>query len=284
MLGRAARSLAPLAVLCVLVAGCGGGADGQATLDRTLDRLGRIGSGDLNGSLMLTPRAVGGRTEGIEISGPFAIADPGRLPDARLSYTRVDGNRRTTLGLVSTGDRAFVERDGKAYELPPAQVEQLATAVRALPASSRLIRQRVDDWARSPRRAPCGSLGRGQDVECVRAGLDAQAFVSDLVGVAQLLGRGNSAVGTLDPAELARAVRSGTVRVAAGRQDGLFRGLAVDLDFGPTTPGLGTLLGSLVGAHLHLGLDLSSPNRPVIVEPPPNPLPLSRLGSSGSSS
>jgi hypothetical protein len=284
VLGRAARSLAPLALLCVLAAGCGGGADGRATLDRTLGRLGRIGSGDLRGSLTLTPRGVGGKTEGIEISGPFAFANPGELPVARLSYTRVDGGRRTTLGLVSTGNRAFVVRDGKAYELPRAQVEQLASAVHALPSSSGLIRQRVDAWAHSPKRTACGSLGGGQDVECVRAGLDAQTFVDDLVGVAQLLGRGNQTLGAVDPGELARAVRSGTVRVAAGRQDGLFRGLAVDLDFGPTTAGLSTLLGSLVGAHLHLGLELSSPNRPVIVQPPPNPLPLSQLGSASSAS
>src|SRR3954447_20128315 len=57
---RAASSLAPLALLCALLAGCGGGgADGRAVLDRTLDRLGRIGSGDLHGSLLLTPRGIG---------------------------------------------------------------------------------------------------------------------------------------------------------------------------------------------------------------------------------
>ena len=68
-------------------------------------------------------------------------------------------------------------------------------------------------------------------------------------------------------------MRSGTVRVAAGRQDGLFRALAVDMDFGPTAPaGLSTLLGSLAGAHLHVQVGLSAPNRPVIVPPPPNPL------------
>jgi hypothetical protein len=277
------RRAAVLAVLCALAAGCGGGgSDGHALLNRTLGSLGRIGSGNLEASLLLRPRGIGGKTEGVELSGPFALPHSGSLPVARLAYTRVDGPRRTSLTLLSTGDRAFVERDGKAYELGRAQVDQLGSAVDAVPGTSRLLRMRVDDWVESPKRAPCGSLGAGEDVECVQAGLDAETFLSDLLGAAQLLGRGSSALSSADPAELARAVRSGTVRVAAGRQDGLFRALAVDMDFGPTAPaGLSTLLGSLAGAHLHVQVGLSAPNRPVIVPPPPNPLPLSELSGGG---
>ena len=272
------RRAAALALVCTLAAGCGGGTDGHAQLDRTLGSLGRIGSGNLKASLLLTPRGIGGKTEGVELSGPFALPRTGSIPVARLAYTRVDGPQRTSLTLLSTGDRAFVERDGKAYELGPSQVEQLGSAVDAVPGTSRVLRARVQAWVKSPKRAPCGSLGAGEDVVCVQAGLDAETFLSDLLGAAQLLARGGSALSTADPAELAQAVRSGTIRVAAGRQDGLFRALAVDMDFGPTAPaGLSTLLGSLAGAHLHVQVGLSAPNRPVIVPPPPSPLPLSEL-------
>lgn len=277
------RRAAALALLCALAAGCGGGgSDGHALLNRTLGSLGHIGSGNLEASLLLRPRGIGGKTEGVELSGPFALPRTGSLPVARLAYTRVDGPKRTSLTLLSTGDRAFVERDGRAYELGPSQVEQLGSAVDAVPGTSQLLRTRVDDWVKSPKRAPCGSLGAGEDVECVQAGLDSKTFLSDLLGAAQLLARGGSALSTADPDQLAQAVRSGTVRVAAGRQDGLFRALAVDVDFGPTAPaGLSTLLGSLAGAHLHVQVGLSAPNRPVIVPPPPNPLPLSELSGGG---
>jgi hypothetical protein len=271
---------AALALVCVLAAGCGGGGtdDGKALLDRSLGSLGRIGSGNLQASLLLTPRGIGGKTEGVELSGPFALPQAGALPVARLAYTRIDGPQRTRLTLVSTGDRAFVERDGKAYELERSQVDQLGSAVDALPATSRLLRERIEDWIESPSRTTCGSLGGGEYVDCVQGSLDAEAFLSDLLGAAKLLGRGGSSLSTADPAELAKAVRSGTVKVATGRQDGLFRALAVDVDFGATAPaGLSTLLGTLAGAHLHVDAGLSAPNRPVVVPPPPNPLPLSEL-------
>src|SRR4051812_13395377 len=115
-LAAVGRRTTALAFLCLLLAGCGSGSDGHALLNRTLGSLGRIGSGNLRASLLLTPRGIPGKTEGVELSGPFALPQSGSLPVARLGYTRVDGARRTSLTLLSTGDRAFVERDGKAYE------------------------------------------------------------------------------------------------------------------------------------------------------------------------
>src|SRR4051794_41944841 len=77
-----ARRAAALALLCVLAAGCGGGSDGHALLNRTLGSLGRIGSGNLNASLLLKPRGIGGENQGGGGPPPGRPAPAGGAPRA----------------------------------------------------------------------------------------------------------------------------------------------------------------------------------------------------------
>ena len=121
---------AAVAALCGLApTACGVEAPGEVVA-RTQANLARIRSGDLDARLVIAAegRKRTGAT-GFELHGPFELPrSAGDLPKARIAYTQIAGSRRATVTLVSTGERAYIEVRGKAYELTPDQERQLREA------------------------------------------------------------------------------------------------------------------------------------------------------------
>jgi hypothetical protein len=276
------RSALVVLLASFAVAACGGGDDGaDEALAETAENLEEIESGDLSMRLVITPTGNETETIGFELRGPFSLEGPGELPVARVAYTQIRGSKRGTVTVVSTGRRAYVEVGSRAYELPPAQTEQLRQAGEDLAQGQGLGELEVGDWIEDPELSDGGAVG-GTDTDRIDANLDVAAAARDLVELGRGLGAGAlSRLSDADETTLERATRSAHLRLFTGREDRLLRRLEIDVDLGfEVAPDLRAALGSRVGARIEFDLAVDDPNRPVTVDEPANALPYSELPGS----
>jgi hypothetical protein len=268
------RRLWLVAALVPALAGCGGGGDAAPILSRTAANLGKIHSGRLDLRFLVTPREGNGRV-GFELHGPFALRRG--LPLARVDYTQITGERSATATLVSTGERAYVELGGRAYELPGATAAQLASAAGGVSGSQGLGELRIDGWVKDPHASDGGDVG-GAATDHVSSGLDVVRAANDLLALVRRLGRDAPALRGRDAQQLRDAVRSSHLDVWTGKDDRLLRRLRLDADFGFDVPeSLRRSLGDVVGGKFEFELGIANPNEPVHVSAPAHPLPASQL-------
>jgi hypothetical protein len=197
---------AAVAALCGLApTACGGEAPGEVVA-RTQANLARIRSGDLDARLVIAaegPKRTG--ATGFELHGPFELPrSAGDLPKARIAYTQIAGSRRATVTLVSTGERAYIEVRGKAYELTPDQERQLREAGGPLgggsgsgaPGATASPTGSLDlaAWLREPDLSAGERIG-GAETDRVTGEVDVARVVTDVLGAAERLGVSGEAVG-----------------------------------------------------------------------------------------
>jgi hypothetical protein len=275
-------------ILCAargfLAAACGGG-DAQSVLSVTASRLGEIRSGELTLSLI----AEGGDTRaGFELAGPFALPEEGRLPVGKLAYTQIAGERQATVTLISTGDEAFVEANGRTYVLPERQADRLRAVGGSLGESSGssgsggsgeasgrgLGTLGLDAWLLDPEVSEGEPVG-GTETERISAELDVVQAANDLLALLAAFQGGRAAqIEGRDAETLRGATEAATIELLTGKEDRLLRSLVVDLRLSAGAPeGLREQLGPLGRAHFRLELGIANPNEPVSVEAPPNAEP-----------
>ena len=274
---RALRRVASCLLVAAAVAGCRSETDATEILAQTADRLGEIRSGEIELALVVDSKSAAAADAGFELRGLFALGTAGSLPTMRVRYTEIAGERRRTVTVVSTSERAFVEVGGRPYSLPRREVEVLREAIRGLHESGGLEQLRLEEWVEEPELVE-GGTAAGTATERVAGRLDVTRALDDLVELA----RPFAAVGLdglLRDADLVRrAARSGTIDVYTGEKDRLLRKLRIGVDVGLDVPGvLRDALGAVVGANVRLELAVSRPNRRVVVREPDDPLPYSAL-------
>lgn len=262
----------------LVVAGCGGGegsGDGDALAD-TAESLRQLQSGTLD--LRLEVRATAGPEDevvGFAVAGPFSVGGGGRLPVARLAYTEQAGTTETSSVLVATGDAAFLEVDGVAYELGDDQVAALA-----LPDSEdgALDALHLGDWLTSPQ-VQRDELD-GVAVDRITGEADVPVVLGDLLAVSAGFGApGIVAVEDERAAALERAVRSSSVEVVSTHDGHQLRRLAVELQLGADLPEeVRAALEQFAGATVRFTLLLDDHGDEVTVEPPADPRPIEELG------
>jgi hypothetical protein len=266
-------------LLCLLAvvpafAGCSllGGGEGEAdeALGETADSLAEIRSGTLELRLIVAPRE--GDEFGLELDGPFELPEEeGALPELDLDYTQIAGERRGTVGLVSTGDAAFAVVDGQAYELDDGETAELRTASRSLGGLARLP---IDDWIDEPELADGGEVG-GAETDLIRGDLDLVAAANGLIDLARGFGPPLPGLAGANADRVRDAARETSVQVWTGADDRLLRRLLLEAELGDVPGPLGLVLGDVVGATITFELGVTDPNRPVSVEAPRDPRPSS---------
>jgi hypothetical protein len=261
------RATLLVAALC-LVAGCGGGSvDAQQVLSQTAAKLGELQSGDLDFKLLVDPPE--GDEFGYEISGPFELAKNG-LPKLDVEYTQIANGKRATVRLISTGQKGYIEVNGKAYELAPDQEGQLRSVGGSF--SGGLTSLDVSSWVVDPKGE------RDGDVDRVTGELDVVAVIEGLGDLARGLGRPLPRLDADDQERLRKAAKDTRFELESGHEDRLLRHLLFEADLGFDVPeDLKKALGDVVGAKITFQLDIDDPNEPVSVEAPPNPRPSSEL-------
>ena len=278
-MGRLVAAVLVLA-LAAATAGCES-TEAQSVLEKTDANLDDITSGELR--LRMVATAGPGsedRPVGFELQGPFALATrKGELPVARLRLTRLTGRAQEQTTFISTGQRAYVEVDGTAYELPDAQVDQL----RAKEGGKVGGLEALDlvGWARDPVMTEAGQVD-GVPAQRLTSEVDVVKALNDVVSFAADVGAGQDTgirkVEGEDAEHLRRAVRQSHLEVVTGKPDRLLRRLRLDIGLAaPDVQRLEAALGPLAAARLAVEVDVSDPNRKVTVDAPPRPRPLSEL-------
>lgn len=278
---RLASSAAALALAFVLTA-CGGS---PSLLGETASNMGKIRSGVVGFRFQISAQGALQGTVGYALEGPFALPEPGKLPVARLRFTRTTGATNSSAVFISTGERAFLGLGGKIYEMPEAQSAGLRAPSEADSGAEAnpLGDLRIDDWLQDERESDGGQVG-GAATERISGNLVVANAVNDLLDLAGQMGA--SGVASLPRFEgdsatsLERAVRSATMDVYTGKKDHLLRKLLIRVAFDVNPPaGLESAFGNLQGAEVTLELDVSDPNRPIRVAEPQGALPASDLPS-----
>ena len=271
------KRLAVAAALMMTLASCG--ADASNVVTETADNLEELRSGLLE--LRVLAEARPGEEEtaqaGFELIGSFQLPEEGALPVADLEYTDVGADEPTTQGFISTGEQAFIEVDGQAYELPPEQSQTLlGTEGNDEPVFQGAS---VDEWLIDPELTEGESI-EGAKVDRVSGELDVVTALNDLFGIAQRFGA-SSVFTTIEGDEAERlenAVESSTMEILTGTEDRLLRRLLIEVELAlDDEVELAEVLGPLAGTSFIIDMSISEPNQPIEVEAPPDALPLEDL-------
>jgi hypothetical protein len=256
------------AALTLTLAGCGGGDSGPAgpALQETADKLGSIHSGELTFHVDVRPKGDG-EPFGFAVEGPFALAAEGALPTLDVEYTQTANGRSETVRLVSDGERAVAQGDGRTIELSDEQLEQLRAAGSAIGGEgSGLDELRIDGWLVDPKRSD------GPDgTDKIDGRLDVVAMTNGLLRVVGSFGgdRGREIEGA-EAERLRDAVESADFEILTGKEDRLLRKLSFEIALGLDVPEelRDTLGQEIVGADVSFLLALDRPNQPVEVTLP----------------
>jgi hypothetical protein len=264
--------LVVLTLAAMLGSGCGG-ESAEDVLRETASNLGEIRSGDLDTELRFAEKS--GAASGFTLAGPFSL-DAGPLVAGRLDYSRLGGTGNEAATFVSTGEKAYVEVAGTAYELPAAQTSALRAASGGL-ASGGLEQLDLTQWIRDPELEDGGEVG-GDDTDRVSGRLDVAAAVNTLVQLMSALGGGSTEPVSAEDAERLRAaVASSRVSLWTGSDDRLLRKLELAIQFEPTAAP--ARIRNLVGVDVLFRVTVSEPNSEVTIEAPEDVQPYSELGS-----
>jgi hypothetical protein len=266
------RRLVWLLAAVLAFGACGGEESATDVLGETADNLSEIRSGDLSLELMFAAKS--GERQGFRLAGPFAL-DGGELPVAELEYTQIAGNRATNLTFISTGEEAFVEIGGTAYELPPDLIAEVKEATGDVEAEGLGEEIELGDWIQDPELTDGGEVA-GVETDRVSARLDVVNAVNGLMEIAADFGglEPPPAVEGQGAEQVQRAVESALIDVWTGKDDRLLRKLTLAVDFTPQVPGE---VRNVLGIAVDFELEISDPNKDVTVSAPDNPRPFSEL-------
>jgi hypothetical protein len=253
------RRAAALAITAVLALGaCGSKSAGERALDDTADHLGRIRSGSLTMRVAATLATRPSEPVGYALSGPFQLADAGRLPLARLDYTRLAGPQQAVVQVVANGETAWVVANGTRHDLTPDQLAQLRAPASGS-TSGAVSGLHLTSWLRHPRIEPAGN-----GLDRITGDVDAGMALADVLSLSARYGAATATLTKADIEVLRRAAANGRVELLTGHDDRLLRRVSFDVDFNAAAQGaLARVLGSDAGPHLSVELAVANPNQPV---------------------
>ncbi len=258
-------------------------------MKRAASSFGEVSRGNFQFKISITPQgSAGAAPSSIELKGPFEIVPGKPLPKAKITYTVSSGGRSQVTTLLTTGDKAYTVIKGQAYELPASATKDLKSATKELakPGEGKGltgIKLNFDKWLIDPQ------VAAGRDIDGTAtwrttAGVNVVEALKDLVASSGALGgiTGGSvpALKESDLAEVRKGIKNASVVVYVGRYDRVVRLLDLTMDFSTAgATGSTSAIGGISGGRMNMLVGISSPNQPVNVDPPKNPLPYSALQS-----
>jgi hypothetical protein len=258
--------------------------DASLVLQRTAGSLGEISSGTLD--MRFEMSAKDQKPGGFELEGPFSLRSAGHLPVVRFEHTRLDGDEEAVRGtFVSTGETAYVVRDGKSRRVPEDLLTSsgLTDLVRPVDdgasgsaaadqAGSGLGRLNIDGWIDGRPEISAGGLVGGVDTDKVTADLDVGVMMDGLIQLGRSLGGGVAAqlqpLDDTDRARVRRAVTEAKLETWSGKDDRLLRKLIIDVVFGLKNKEMAEKMPLLSEARIKLEAAVTDINDPVKVEAP----------------
>jgi hypothetical protein len=271
-----------------LVAGCGGGSekDAKATLKRAFGE--SIPSANVTVDISAKVDGVPQLSQPIRVKlgGPFKSNGPKTIPSLNWDVSISGGGQTFSAGLISTGDRAFVNFQGTNYEVAQATMTRLKQAAASSSSSSgnRSLKQFGIDplsWTKD------ASVEGDSDVagvitKHVSAGIDIGKLFADLNKVVTRAGGAVAAARAqpLSPAvinSIKKVVKDPKIDVYAGKQDGKIRRGSLSMRFEVPKNAQAGLRG-LKGGTLTISVEFAGVGEPQTIEAPANAKPISELG------
>ena len=285
-----AKTLVSLALLLTalgaLIAGCGGGSekDAKAELQRGFNS--SITSANVTVDITAQINGVPQLQQPIRVKlgGPYQSNGKGKLPSLNWDVSVSGGGQTFSAGLISTGDKGYVNFQGTNYQVDPATMQQLSQAMAQRGASGKksLKDFGIDPiaWVKDPSVEGDSDVS-GVATKHISATIDVKKLFEDLNKV---VAKAGGAVGQAAPQQLtpqiidqiAKVVHDPKFDAYVGKADGKFRRLALDLQFDVPENDQATLRG-LKGGSLSISVEFANVGKPQTITAPANAKPLSEL-------
>lgn len=217
----------------------------------------------------------------LTLEGPFVDHGPGAVPEIDWDVTAVGAGERIDGGLVVTRERSFVRYEGRAYAVPPEADRELRASLprtsAALPPFLR--RTHPGPFDPGPRARIAGTEEvAGEELTRIEGPVDEAAALAVIERLWSAERRADASIPEVTP-DLRRrirdAVREPRFTASVAEDDTLRRGEVTAMVVLP--PELSEQLGGVGGGTVTLTTTYSELGRPQRIEPPPDPLPFSRL-------
>lgn len=252
----------------------------------------KIDRGVFDFKVAISPRGAAGAVSGpaaVQLAGPFEIRTGDKLPTARIEYTVSSGGQKQTVTLITTGDKAYTEIQGQAYELPPGALKDLQKAAIGLKSKGKAggglagLNLNFDKWVVAPKVVNGGVVG-GQKTWRVDAGVNVVTALRDLIIQSKALG---SITGSQLPTSLSdkdaevlrKSIKRAYVRIYVGRYDGILRRFDLTMDVAQGGGAASAATAALSGGRANITIAISDPNQPIDVKAPEDPLSYKALQS-----
>ena len=272
--------------MALLLAGCNDSGDSGEARDVIEKGFGgSIGTArltvDLTAKLEGIPQQQG--PVKIELNGPYRSDPSGGLPAAALDMTISGGGQTFSLGLLSTGDRAFVGFGGTAYEVEPETVKRLnGGRGRGAPGLRGALRDRfgVDPlgWVTNATYEGESTIN-GVETRHARAEVDVEKVLTDLNRVVARTAAPGRPAPTLTAEQIegiGERIEDPKLDVYVGAEDGKLRRISLDLAF-EVPEGDRRRFNGLESGTITLDVELSEVGRPQKIEAPRSSRPYSEL-------
>jgi hypothetical protein len=269
MILLAALGVVFLAVAAGRLGGGGDGADVEQVIQGAFAgdsfKSGRFDA-NVNASLQASGRQQNAE---VQMSGAFQSERGESAPQLDMDMTIKGAGTPLQLGVVSTGDEAFIEAQGAAYRVPADRFRSSFASGVERRGSTPLAALGVDpgDWLVNATDEGSADVG-GVETTHVSAGVDTSKMIDDVFALAQKTGDSRlSGVSSAQKDQLEKAVQSAKVDLYAAKSDGTLRKLAAQVS-------LDTPQGS---GNVSFEMEVTDVNKPQEISAPDNALPLSAL-------
>jgi hypothetical protein len=270
-----------------LIAACGGGnnEDPKQVLTETFSNPTPVESGTFD--LDLKIETNGGSNPGtleVKLGGKFQSRGQGQFPafNVDVSLRGESGSHTITGsgGLISTGDRAFINYQGTNYAVPQQLYDEFVASYAQLQGQNSGrgtgLLQRLNislaSWLTNLQNQGTDDI-EGQKTIHVSGQANVPQIVADLKKIAQSAGSavGNVNLSQLD--QLTNVIQSGDIDVYTGETDKHLRSLQISFDLKPPagTPGAPTSL------NFDMQLNFANVNKPQTITAPASSEPLQNL-------
>jgi hypothetical protein len=275
------------ALVAAVVAGCGGGSEGDA---KALLRRGFSESiPSANVTIDVSAKIDGvpqlSQPVRLKLGGPYKGNGPNTLPSLNWDVSVSGGGQTFSAGLISTGDRAFVNFQGTNYEVDSATMAQLkqAAASRGQSGKRSLKQFGVDplSWVKDASEEGESNVA-GVTTKHVSAGIDVGRLFGDLN---KIVSKAGGAVGTARPQQLTpqvidsikKVVHDPRLDVFVGKADGKVRRMALNLRFDVPQAQQQNARG-VKGGTVTISVEFAGVGEPQTITAPAGAKPISELG------
>ncbi|MEA2273743.1 MAG: hypothetical protein QOI98_2451, partial [Solirubrobacteraceae bacterium] len=219
-----------------------------------------------------------------KLGGPYKSNGPKTLPSLNWDVSVSGGGQTFSAGVISTGDKAFVNFQGTNYEVGAATMARLKqAAAQGNTGGSKSLKQFGVDplaWVKDPS-VDGESDVAGVTTKHVTTGIDVEKLFKDLNKV---VAKAGGTVGQAAPAQLTpdvinsikKVVQNPKLDVYVGKDDGKIRRFAVSLDFSVPENAQASARG-IKGGNLTISVEFAGIGEPQTIQAPANAKPISEL-------